>query len=171
MILRESDIRRLGYYGDFGTASMTQEGVDCPASGSWEAWCDCVFKGDNTNLAKCKGWAIAAPWTDVGAGLRGIPKPGSWIASVLGTATQVATAPTALIGSVVSAAGQTISTGIQTLGQTRQAEVAAQAAATAAHQQAAAQAVETQSKTVIKIAAIGGAAVLLGVGALTFLRR
>lgn len=45
--------------------------------GAWEDWCDQKFANDPVNLGKCKGWAPFAPWTDVGAAIRGIPKPGS----------------------------------------------------------------------------------------------
>lgn len=52
--------------------------------GAWEDWCDQKFAGDPANLAKCKGWSPFAPWTDVGAAMRGIPKPGSLLNIVTG---------------------------------------------------------------------------------------
>lgn len=51
--------------------------------GTWENWCDNKFANDSSNLAKCKAWAPFPPWTDLGALMRGIPKPESVVVSVL----------------------------------------------------------------------------------------
>lgn len=58
----------------FGSTGVT--GADCPAGGDWSAWCDCSFPAgvDPTNNGKCKQWRPGAPWTVVGAMLRGIPQ-------------------------------------------------------------------------------------------------
>lgn len=81
----------LGQLGAFGTPSTYQPGVECPAKGSWEDWCDCVFQPGSENHGRCRskpmGLLTAAPWTDIGAGQRGIPKPGSIVAAVVQTVT------------------------------------------------------------------------------------
>lgn len=45
---------------------------------SWEEWCDKTWGGNPELLSKCKSkpWGVlsAAPWTEVGALQRGIPK-------------------------------------------------------------------------------------------------
>lgn len=55
--------------------------------GTWESWCDSKFPGDPGNLQKCKaqpfGPLTLAPWTDVGAIQRGIPKPESFIVNAV----------------------------------------------------------------------------------------
>lgn len=65
--------------GNFGTASVKSPGVDCPATGSWETYCACMYEGDT--LAKCltkpsggaqiycPPWA-SAPWTECGKSAR-----------------------------------------------------------------------------------------------------
>lgn len=78
-----SRYRGLGYFGSFGTASQYQSNKECPVGGSWEDWCDCVFpEGDLRQRCRSKpfpgGWV--APWTEVGAAARGLPKPGSLVA-------------------------------------------------------------------------------------------
>jgi hypothetical protein len=52
-------------------------------AGAWEDWCDTKYAADPGNLSKCKGWSPFAPWTDAGALMRGIPKSGSLIVSML----------------------------------------------------------------------------------------
>ena len=51
--------------------------------GAWEDWCDQKFPSDPTNLTKCKAWGPFPPYTDVGAIMRGIPKPSSLVVSIL----------------------------------------------------------------------------------------
>ena len=70
-------------YRGFGAISTHQAGVNCSATGSWETWCDCMFPegSDRSNCKKkvswsCPGCAVA-PWTDIGAAARGIPKAGA----------------------------------------------------------------------------------------------
>lgn len=55
-------------------SSIGAYGATCP-TGSWENWCDCTFPAatDPTNNGKCRQWRPTAPWTIVGAMLRGIP--------------------------------------------------------------------------------------------------
>ena len=52
---------------------------DCPAGGSWEQWCNCVFDTDGALAEKCKSQPMGPftlpPWTNVGAIQRGIPDP------------------------------------------------------------------------------------------------
>lgn len=56
-------------------------------AGSWETWCDNKFPGDAATIQKCKsqpfGPFTLAPWTDVGAIQRGIPKPESFIVNAV----------------------------------------------------------------------------------------
>ncbi len=72
-------------FGAFGTASVI-DGRECPATGSWGKYCDCMFARDTQNWKDCprKGWgpfagedaywipgaatAISAPWTMFGMG-------------------------------------------------------------------------------------------------------
>ncbi len=60
--------------------------------GTWETWCENKFSGDAENLTKCNakpyGPLTLAPWTDVGALQRGIPKN-----SLLSTVVTAASAP------------------------------------------------------------------------------
>src|SRR5687768_4422810 len=55
--------------------------------GEWETWCDNKFKSDPENLVKCKSQPMGpftlAPWTDVGAIQRGLPKPSSLLVSMV----------------------------------------------------------------------------------------
>lgn len=62
---------------NFGATGVT--GQDCPAGGDETEWCNCVFPADvdPINNGKCKAWRPGAPWTVIGAGLRGIPHLGS----------------------------------------------------------------------------------------------
>lgn len=62
---------------NFGATGIT--GANCPAGGDWNAWCDCAFPAgvDPANNGKCKSWRPGAPWTVVGAMLRGIPQTGT----------------------------------------------------------------------------------------------
>lgn len=56
-------------------------------AGDWETWCDNKFPADPGNLQKCRaqpfGPLTLAPWTDVGAIQRGIPKPESLIVNAV----------------------------------------------------------------------------------------
>lgn len=61
-------------FGYFGATNVS--GTDCPAEGDWDTWCDCMFTTEPA-LSKCKSWRPGAPWTVVGAALRGIPSPTS----------------------------------------------------------------------------------------------
>ena len=88
-------------FGAFGTASLKSPGTDCPAQGSWETYCACMYDGET--LAKCltkpgggaqiycPPWA-SAPWTECGksarfgAGGEGIVGAGK---SVIGVATTI----------------------------------------------------------------------------------
>lgn len=59
----------------FGATSPAT-GDDCPAQGSWESWCDCMWpvtRTDPTTNGKCRVPLPGAPWTILGANLRGIP--------------------------------------------------------------------------------------------------
>lgn len=96
----------LGALGDLGSASFV-DGRDCPASGDWNTYCDCMFPaGAEREQCKQKYCAIfnpvspgycradprlmAAPWTEVGAGARGIRKQN---AGVIYTATTTTNLP------------------------------------------------------------------------------
>lgn len=92
MIVNNAQLSR---FAGFGSTSP-ESGGDCPAQGSWENWCDCMWPGSSAPgiNAACRKTADglfsnpalrAAPWTDLGAAARGIPKPGSWIAPILQT--------------------------------------------------------------------------------------
>lgn len=62
-------------FGSFGTASGWQPNKDCPATGSWEAYCDCVYpEGDQRNRCRSKplGFLTPAPWTIAGKTARGV---------------------------------------------------------------------------------------------------
>lgn len=74
----------LGKYSGFGAVSPS--GVNCPAGGDWGSWCDCMFPTAEFN-AKCRSTRPFAPWTVVGAAIRGIPHTGS--ADATGTATSI----------------------------------------------------------------------------------
>lgn len=100
--------RTLNGFGSFGTASL-YTGADCPVGpgASWEAWCDCVYPalqaGAEINT-RCKSkpfpvGMVTPPWTEVGAGARGIPKPGSAVAAA--TAGLVSIAATILPPNIV----------------------------------------------------------------------
>lgn len=60
----------------FGAKSPITQG-DCPAGGDYNAWCDCMWPAGDANNAKCKSMPLSiatpAPWTIVGASVRGIP--------------------------------------------------------------------------------------------------
>lgn len=95
--------RQIAFAGaSFGARSYTTPQKDCWVSdfdgkpGGWEAYCDCMFPASDPNRAKCRKhpcanpfdpnpdcigpsvdprW-LSAPWTEIGAGIRGIPKEG-----------------------------------------------------------------------------------------------
>lgn len=85
---------------NFGATGVT--GNDCPAGGNWNEWCDCAFppNADISTNVKCKSWRPGAPWTVVGAMLRGIPQlggdgAGSAPSSILSTITSLFTSGSA----------------------------------------------------------------------------
>lgn len=59
--------------------------------GAWEDWCANKYSNDAINLNKCNskpmGFLTLAPWTDVGALQRGLPKPGAFIVDTFGPGT------------------------------------------------------------------------------------
>lgn len=65
----------------FGATGIT--GADCPVGGDWDAWCECMYPytADGALNVKCKSKPMSfltlAPWTDVGAIQRGLPKANS----------------------------------------------------------------------------------------------
>ena len=77
----------LGFMGaGFGSWSFAPTGQDCPAGGSWEAWCACMYSGNPDLLSRCnKKFNVnpfagpinadptlaSAPWTVVGGAARG----------------------------------------------------------------------------------------------------
>ncbi len=79
----------LSAYGAFG-------------GGEWEAWCYDKYKTDPTNQAKCltkpMGIFTLAPWTDVGAAQRGLPKAGGGFLSTI-------FAPTRLVADTLRSIG------------------------------------------------------------------
>lgn len=101
---------RVRFVGGFGAIGIT--GENCPAGGSWDAWCNCMYPaGASPDLnAKCKsrpfpgGWV--APWTDVGAAARGLPKEGI-IAQAAGVVLNVAGGSNATTGTT-GGPGQTV---------------------------------------------------------------
>jgi hypothetical protein len=78
----------------FGTASQWQN-KECPLTPSnWDDWCNCVFPAgsDLNNRCKSKPFPVGfvtPPWTEVGAGARGLPKPGSLVASLTTAGVQI----------------------------------------------------------------------------------
>ncbi len=58
--------------------------------GEWETWCEQKYPGDPAMIAKCQsqpfGPLTLAPWTDVGALQRGLPKPQSLLVNLVGGA-------------------------------------------------------------------------------------
>lgn len=86
MLVNEAGYRKLSRLQGFGATSPTT-GADCPVGGDWGSWCNCMFKGDNALIAKCTAQPLGpfsfAPWTTVGATVRGIPKPGDFIVGAL----------------------------------------------------------------------------------------
>lgn len=87
--LRAFGPRRLAGFAYFGTPSQYQANVECPvvSGGSWEAWCDCVYpEGDLRNRCRSKPFpgGFLPPWTEAGAGARGLPKPESIVANITG---------------------------------------------------------------------------------------
>jgi hypothetical protein len=87
-------------FGAFGARSYTTPQVECSVGdydgkpNGWENWCNCMFSSTDPNRAKCRKKPCAnpfdsnpdcvfglsnpnlswAPWTEIGAGARGIPK-------------------------------------------------------------------------------------------------
>lgn len=90
-------------FGAFGTPSQYQD-KECPVGGSFEAWCDCVFPRGSDLHTRCHSRPIPAgffaPWTEVGAAGRGLPKPGSIVASATATVLQIVSP---LTGGIVQA--------------------------------------------------------------------
>lgn len=98
-------------FGAFGARSYTTPQVECSVAvydgkpGGWQAWCDCMFAPTDPNRAKCRKRPCAnpfdsdpdcvfgitdpalafAPWTDPGAGIRGIPKEGGGLLYLFGS--------------------------------------------------------------------------------------
>ncbi len=99
-----------------GAASFVDEKRDCPADSGWkespkihEAWCSCMFERGSDHWKRCNirfkaiEWTdinpnrshssnpgvLAAPWTEAGAGTRGIPRRGE--TTVLQTTVQATT--------------------------------------------------------------------------------
>ena len=70
-------------FGYFGSPSQYQSNVDCPVGGSWEAWCACVYAPGSDALARCVSKPLGpamftAPWTEIGAGARGLQHAGTF---------------------------------------------------------------------------------------------
>ena len=87
-------IIRRSRFGAFGMAS-TYQAKDCPSSGSWESWCDCMFPAGSQLNAQCRqpspGVACVyqpwnghcyAPWTDAGSAARGLPKDAGVVGAI-----------------------------------------------------------------------------------------
>lgn len=94
----------------FGARSYTTPQVECDVSlfdgqpTGWQDWCNCMFGPNDPNRAKCRKRPCAnpfdpdpdcvfgvsdpklafAPWTDPGAGIRGIPKEGGGLLYLFG---------------------------------------------------------------------------------------
>lgn len=81
-----------GFGFAFGTPSQWQD-KDCPVGGDWDTWCNCVFPAGSDLNTRCRSrpfpGGFVAPWTEVGAGARGLPKPGSLVASLTASGTQI----------------------------------------------------------------------------------
>ena len=97
-------------YGAFGARSYTTPQVECSVGDfdgkptGWQDWCNCMFPAGDPNRAKCRKRPCAnpfdsdpdcvfgvanpalswAPWTEVGAGIRGIPKEGGGLLYLFG---------------------------------------------------------------------------------------
>lgn len=97
-------------FGAFGARSYTTPQVECSVGdfdgkpNGWQNWCDCMFAADDANRKKCRKRPCAnpfdpdpdcvfgftdpalafAPWTDPGAGVRGIPKEGGGLLYLFG---------------------------------------------------------------------------------------
>lgn len=82
-----ADALGLGFINGFGSASYLPQGRECPADGSWETWCACMYSGDGNLHSACNQkfdlfggrtspGLLSAPWTDAGASARGLPKVG-----------------------------------------------------------------------------------------------
>lgn len=98
-------------YGAFGAKSYTTPQVECSVGDfdgkptGWQDWCNCMFPAGDPNRAKCRKRPCAnpldsdpdcvfgvvnpalswAPWTDPGAGIRGIPKEGGGLLYLFGS--------------------------------------------------------------------------------------
>lgn len=83
-----------GFGFAFGTPSQWQD-KECPLTPSdWDGWCNCVFPAGSDLNARCRNrpfpvGLVTPPWTEVGAGVRGLPKPGSLVASLTASGTQI----------------------------------------------------------------------------------
>lgn len=100
-----------GALAGFGARSYTTPPRDCPVEAydgkpnGWQNWCDCMFAPEDPNRAKCrkrpcanpfdsdpdcefsvnKPGLVHAPWTDPGAGIRGIPKESGGLLYLFGS--------------------------------------------------------------------------------------
>jgi hypothetical protein len=98
-------------YGAFGAKSYTTPQVECDVSlfdgkpTGWQDYCNCMFPAGDPNRAKCRKRPCAnpfdtdpdcvfgvvnpalsfAPWTEAGAGIRGIPKEGGGLLYLFGS--------------------------------------------------------------------------------------
>lgn len=78
----------------FGAQSYQPDGRDCPVGGDWDTWCNCMFTEGTAENTQCK-WKVSiscpqcafAPWTDIGAGARGIRKRDSGVGYTVGQIT------------------------------------------------------------------------------------
>lgn len=86
--------RLSGFNGfSFGTASQYAN-KDCTVGGDWDTWCNCVFTAGSDLNTRCRNkpfpvGLVAAPWTEVGAAARGLPKPGDLLTSLTSSGLQI----------------------------------------------------------------------------------
>ena len=66
VVLLKCKSGRLSGFGHFGTASFKSEGVECPASGDWRAYCDCMYPKPSFYWNLCAASWPFPPWTLVG---------------------------------------------------------------------------------------------------------
>lgn len=78
-------------FGALGSTSPVSK-ADCPAAGSWETWCDCMYPPAQSAAlnGQCRQNRLIAPWTDIGATLRGLPT-GNQLLNTVSSAVQSAT--------------------------------------------------------------------------------